>query len=278
MLLDGVDLRELRCASLRRQIAMVLQPPLVFPTTLRENIAYGRPDATEDEIVARRAMAPARRLHRARCREGYDTIVGEQGATLSEGEQQRMTIARAILRDAPILILDEPTSALDVETEALIMAALERLHARAARRSSSRTASRRCGTPTRSSCCATAGSPSRARSTSWWRAAGRSRRLYGAPEPRRQADPVGPALVSGCVVLHLAGQYPLAGIALAGGALPPGLTRLGHDVYYVEDSGAPPYDPRVRAWRQDSSYNVAFLADVDGAASASPTAGPTGTA
>jgi ATP-binding cassette subfamily B protein/subfamily B ATP-binding cassette protein MsbA len=107
---------------------MVLQPPLLFPVSLRENIAFGRPDARMEEIIA---AAKAARIHEmiTKLPRGYDTSVAEQGVTLSEGEKQRLTIARAILRDSPILILDEPTSALDPETEALVMVALERLQA-----------------------------------------------------------------------------------------------------------------------------------------------------
>ncbi|HEY8517154.1 MAG TPA: ABC transporter ATP-binding protein [Candidatus Binatia bacterium] len=124
--LDGVDLRELNVRSLRRQIAMVLQPPLVFPTTLRDNVSYGRRDATPREIEAAVEAAQLAPLV-ARLPQGLDTVIGERGATLSEGERQRLTIARAILRDAPILIFDEPTSALDGETEALLMRSLDRL-------------------------------------------------------------------------------------------------------------------------------------------------------
>jgi ATP-binding cassette subfamily B protein len=128
VLVDGRDVREYRLASLRRQIAVVPQPPLLFPVSLRENIAFGRPDARMEEIIA---AAKAARIHEmiAKLPRGYDTNVAEQGVTLSEGEKQRLTIARAILRDSPILILDEPTSALDPETEALVMVALERLQA-----------------------------------------------------------------------------------------------------------------------------------------------------
>jgi ATP-binding cassette subfamily B protein len=128
VLIDGVDVREYRLASLRRQIAMVLQPPLVFPATLRDNIAFGRHDAAVEDIVAAARLAQVDETI-ARWPKGYDTLVGEQGVTLSEGEKQRLTIARAILRDSPILILDEPTSSLDSETEALIMQGIERLMA-----------------------------------------------------------------------------------------------------------------------------------------------------
>ncbi|MEW6268672.1 MAG: ABC transporter ATP-binding protein [Thermodesulfobacteriota bacterium] len=124
--LDGADLRTLQVRSLRRQIAMVLQPPLVFPTTLRDNVSYGRRDATPREIEAAAEAAQLGPLLE-RLPQGLDTVIGERGATLSEGERQRLTIARAILRDAPILILDEPTSALDAETEAALMRSLDRL-------------------------------------------------------------------------------------------------------------------------------------------------------
>lgn len=124
--IGGVDVRDFTLASLRGQIAMVLQPPLVFPETIRDNIAYGRPEASEAAVVeaARRAA-----VHDfvSRLPHGYDTMIGDQGATLSEGEKQRLTIARALLRDAPILILDEPTASVDTETEALIIQGLRRL-------------------------------------------------------------------------------------------------------------------------------------------------------
>jgi ATP-binding cassette, subfamily B, bacterial len=125
VLLDGINVREYRLNSLRRQIAMVLQPPLVFPIAVRDNIAYGRPEATDAEIETAARLA---RIHDliAGLPQGYATVLGDS-ANLSEGEKQRLTIARAILRDAPILILDEPTSALDVETEALVMEGLASL-------------------------------------------------------------------------------------------------------------------------------------------------------
>ncbi|MBP8645235.1 MAG: ABC transporter ATP-binding protein [Syntrophobacteraceae bacterium] len=128
VLVDGTDVREYQLKSLRSQISMVLQPPLVFPMTIRENIAYGRPAASLEEIVFAARLA---RIHDTieRLPQGYETVVGEQGATLSEGERQRITIARAILRNAPILILDEPTSSVDAETEALIMEGLNELMA-----------------------------------------------------------------------------------------------------------------------------------------------------
>lgn len=123
---DGHDVRRLRLADLRRHVSMVLQPPIVFPVSVHENIAYGRPGATRTEVEQAARLAQADDFIRRLAR-GYDTVIGEQGATLSEGERQRLTIARAILRDAPILILDEPTSSVDATTEAAIMRALEQL-------------------------------------------------------------------------------------------------------------------------------------------------------
>jgi ATP-binding cassette, subfamily B, bacterial len=126
VLLDGIDVRDFRLKSLRQQVAMVLQPTLVFPTTVRENIAYGRPSATPDQIREAARLAQLDDFL-ARLPEGLGTVVGEAGATLSAGEQLRITIARAILRNAPLLILDEPTSALDAATEARVMQGLESL-------------------------------------------------------------------------------------------------------------------------------------------------------
>jgi ATP-binding cassette subfamily B protein len=126
--LDGTDVREFTLASLRQHIAMVLQPPVVFPRTIGENIAYGRPGAPPQAVEEAARLA---RIHETimRLPQRYDTFIGEQGTTLSEGERQRLTIARAIVCDAPILILDEPTSSVDAATEALIMEGLEQLMA-----------------------------------------------------------------------------------------------------------------------------------------------------
>lgn len=126
--LDGVDLREVQLASLRAQVALVLQEPFILPLTVAENIAYGRPDAKREDIVAAAVAANAHDFI-GRLPQGYDTPIGEQGATLSGGEQQRISIARALLKDARVLVLDEPTSALDVASERSVMEALRRLMA-----------------------------------------------------------------------------------------------------------------------------------------------------
>jgi len=103
---------------------MILQPPLVFPLTIRENIAYGRPDASMEEIVSAAQVAQVHEFVE-QLPQKYETVVSEQGSSLSEGQKLRLTIARGILLNAPILILDEPTSSVDSETEALIMDGLE---------------------------------------------------------------------------------------------------------------------------------------------------------
>lgn len=126
VLLDGQDIREARVKSLRQQIAIVLQESFLFPISVAENIAYGVPHATAEQIEQAARAANAHEFIR-RLPQGYHTVVGERGATLSGGERQRISIARALLKNAPILILDEPTSALDAETERSVMEALERL-------------------------------------------------------------------------------------------------------------------------------------------------------
>ncbi len=126
ILLDGIDLRDYRVADLRNQFAIVLQEPLLFSTTIGENIAYGRPRASAAQIAAAAAAAGAHDFI-VRLPRGYDTPVGERGLQLSGGERQRVALARAFLKDAPLLILDEPTSAVDAKTEATILDAMDRL-------------------------------------------------------------------------------------------------------------------------------------------------------
>jgi ATP-binding cassette subfamily B protein/subfamily B ATP-binding cassette protein MsbA len=126
VLIDGRDVRDVSLASLRRHIALVPQDSFLFPFSVAENIAYGKPEATRAEIEAAARAANAHDFI-ARLPQGYDTVLGQRGTTLSGGERQRLAIARAFLRDAPMIILDEPTSALDSETERLIFDALDRL-------------------------------------------------------------------------------------------------------------------------------------------------------
>jgi ATP-binding cassette subfamily B protein len=126
VLLDGVDVREYDLADLRNQFAVVLQESVLFSTTIADNIGYGRPGASLEEIVAAAEAANAH-VFISGLPHGYRTLVGERGVFLSGGERQRIALARAFLKDAPILVLDEPTSAVDTSTEAGIMTALDRL-------------------------------------------------------------------------------------------------------------------------------------------------------
>ena len=126
VLIDGTPVDALKLAGLRAQIGFVLQETVLFRGTIRENIAYGRPGASDEEVVAAAKLADADEFI-SRMPHGYDTVVGERGDTLSGGQRQRIGIARAVIRNSPILILDEPTAALDTESERIVIAALRRL-------------------------------------------------------------------------------------------------------------------------------------------------------
>ncbi|MEO8305194.1 MAG: ABC transporter ATP-binding protein [Betaproteobacteria bacterium] len=126
VLIDGVDIATMKLAALRSQIGFVLQETVLFRGTIRENIAYGRPGATDDEVTAAAKLANADEFI-SKMPHGYDSVVGERGDTLSGGQRQRIGIARAVIRNSPIMILDEPTAALDTESEKLVIEGLERL-------------------------------------------------------------------------------------------------------------------------------------------------------
>jgi ATP-binding cassette subfamily B protein/subfamily B ATP-binding cassette protein MsbA len=126
--IDGQDIRDLTIGSLRDQIAVVRQEPLLFPRSVAENIAYARPDATMADVHAAAKAANAHEFIEG-LPQGYETVLGERGGRISGGERQRLALARAFLKDAPILVLDEPTSSIDSQTEAVILEALERLTA-----------------------------------------------------------------------------------------------------------------------------------------------------
>jgi ATP-binding cassette subfamily B protein len=126
ILLDGVNIRQYRLTDLRKQFGIVLQEPVLFSTSIADNIAYGCPEAGITEIMAAAKAANAHEFIDG-LPEGYDTLVGERGMRLSGGERQRVALARAFLRDTPVLLLDEPTSAIDTKTEAVIMQAMDRL-------------------------------------------------------------------------------------------------------------------------------------------------------
>jgi ATP-binding cassette subfamily B protein len=126
--LDGVDIAKVDPAALRARLALVPQDPVIFGSSIADNIAYGAPQASREQIRAAAVRAAADQFVTA-LPQGYDTLIGERGVTLSGGERQRLAIARAILKDAPVLLLDEATSALDAENETLVQGALDALMA-----------------------------------------------------------------------------------------------------------------------------------------------------
>jgi len=126
VLIDGIDVTKFKLSALRAQVGFVLQETVLFRGTIRENIAYGRPGATDEEVVAAAKVANADEFI-DKIPHGYDSLVGERGDTLSGGQRQRIGIARAVIRNSPIMILDEPTAALDTESERLVIEGLERL-------------------------------------------------------------------------------------------------------------------------------------------------------
>jgi ATP-binding cassette subfamily B protein/subfamily B ATP-binding cassette protein MsbA len=126
ILIDGINVKDYKRESLRQQIAIVMQDSVMFGASVRENIAYGKVDATDEEIIGAAKAANAHEFI-SKLEDGYDTVIGERGGTLSGGQRQRIAIARAFVRSAPILVLDEPMTGLDVESEAAVRDALNRL-------------------------------------------------------------------------------------------------------------------------------------------------------
>ena len=126
ILLDGIDARDYKLKDYRNQFSVVLQDPVLFSASIAENIAYGRPEATLEEIIIAAKLANAHDFIFG-FQDKYETLVGDRGMRLSGGERQRISLARAFLRDAPILVLDEATSSVDIKTEAEILSALDKL-------------------------------------------------------------------------------------------------------------------------------------------------------
>ena len=124
--LDSLDIKNYKLSDYRKQFSIVLQEPVLFSTSIGENIRYGRPGSSEKEMIDAAKAANAHDFI-IKCKDGYDTLVGERGMQLSGGERQRISLARAFIKNAPVLIMDEPTSSLDIKTEAAIMEAIERL-------------------------------------------------------------------------------------------------------------------------------------------------------
>jgi ATP-binding cassette subfamily B protein len=126
--IDSVDLKKYKIVDYRNQFSIVLQEPVLFSTTIAENIRYGNPGASEKEVIEAAIAANAHDFI-LKQKDGYETLVGERGMQLSGGERQRIALARAFIKNAPVLILDEPTSSLDIKTESEVMEAIERLMA-----------------------------------------------------------------------------------------------------------------------------------------------------
>ena len=181
--IDGIDIHDYKLHGLRTQIGFVLQDTVLLRGSMRDNIAFGRPDATDDEILQAAKLANAHEFI-ARMPDGYDSLVGDRGATLSGGQRQRIGIARALIRNNPILILDEPTAALDAESEELVIEALERLmEGRTVITIAHRLSTLR--TPTRSSSSRTAWWPKTAPTRSYWTSTGVYAQLHHLQFDRR---------------------------------------------------------------------------------------------
>ena len=250
--------------SLREQVALVLQEPFVLPRTVAENIAYGRPGADRAAIEAAARAANAHAFI-ARLPQGYDTVMGERGATLSGGERQRIAIARALLKDAPLLILDEPTSALDAETEALVLDALRRLMAGrttliiAHRLSTIRDADQivvlRRG-PDRRARNPSGAAGARGPVCPLLLVAARTGR--GAWSGQAGPGAGGGLSMARIVVCGYMIRHPVAGNMLAYFQYILGLCRLGHQVVYVEESGWPRscYDPQTQRYGDDPAAGL----------------------
>ena len=249
VLLDGRDVRTLSLESLRRQISMVPQEPVLFSGTIADNIRYGRLQATMDEIVEAARAANAHDFIE-RLADGYQTDIGERGVRLSGGERQRICVARAFLKDAPILILDEPTSSIDSKTEAIILDALDELMV-------GRTTfmiAHRLSTIRHADLIATL-DRGRARGAGNPRRADRARRLVQADARRADAAAQekagavagvrarggdGVSVRKKIVVLGMTSRHPVAGMVWLTMQYLIGLERLGYEAYYVEAHGATP--------------------------------------
>ena len=287
VLIDGTDVREATLHSVRDQVGFVQQEPLLFSETIRENIRYGRLDATDEEVVEAARQANAHDFISA-LPEGYDTPLGERGARISGGERQRITIARAFLKNAPILVLDEPTSSIDSRTEAVILDALDRLMEGrttfivAHRLSTLRRAERvlvldgghlvETGTPEEllrkggtfaELHALQSGRPAAAVSRNGEVSAdltGRSAKKLGAPATPSVAPAVAgrPKLV----VLGMMSKMPVAGVVWQTVHYLLGFARQGYDVYYVESHARTP-SMLMHSDREDSSALAAgFIRDV----------------
>jgi ATP-binding cassette subfamily B protein len=264
ILLDGIDIREISLSSLREQISIVLQEPLLFSGTIGDNIRYGKLDATQDDIVEAAKAANAHDFIQ-RLPLQYDTVLGERGARLSGGERQRIAVARAFLKDAPILLLDEPTSSVDSKTEGVILEALSRLMVgrttlMIAHRLSTVRQAKQILVIDHGRLVAQGSHEELVQ------AGGLYREMYEAQNPRRSVPavtsthdqssllPQAVALTSKpkIVVLGMLTKMPVAGVAWQTLHYLLGFRRLGYDVYYVEAHARTP-SMLMRSEDDDSS-------------------------
>ncbi len=242
ILFDGTDLRELQLRSLRGAIGIVPQEPLLFPATLEENVRYGRPEASEAELRQALEVAGVASFA-AELSRGLATPVGPEGQALSQGQMQRVTIARALLKDPRLLILDEPTSALDAETETYVMSGI----ARAMEGRTTFVIAHRLSTVKRADLVLVLEAGRLVETgtfESLRRAGGTFQRMHDALALYADAEPRGRSRMRRAVVLGLMGRYPMAGMAWQVLHHVLGFERFGLECYYVENSGAPPYSPR----------------------------------
>ena len=265
MLIDGVDVRGYRVRSLRERIAIVLQDPVLFSGTIADNLRYGRLDATDAEIEEAARAAHAHEFI-SRLPKGYDTPIAEAGGGLSGGERQRLSVARAILKNAPILILDEPTSSLDAISEEIVFAALRRLRAGrttiviAHRLSTVRDADRilvldggRIAAQGRHDelLKIEPAVPPHVR-------AAVGRQVARRAGDRRRADRGREAIAGSTrspmkiLFAGIIARYPFGGVTWCSLMYLLGLRALGHEVFYIEDTGECVYDP-VQNTRVDRS-------------------------
>ena len=255
ILLDGVDTREYQLEHLRNQFAVVLQDPVLFVRTIGENIAYGRPGASEEEVEAAARKANAHDFIAA-LPLGYESMVGERGMTLSGGERQRIALARAFLKDAPILILDEPTSSLDRQTERLILDALERLM----RGRTTFLIAHREWTLEECDQLLTLDGGQAPRWETGYRGA---RRSHGGGAFCSLTDFSRlPSMSLRIVVTGLIGSIPLPGLTLHYLQYVLAIRQLGHDVLYLEDTGTWHYDPASDQMVDAPGRSVSYLRQV----------------
>ncbi len=263
VLIDGVDVSQYRLRSLRERIALVLQDAMLFGGSVADNIRYGRLDATDEEVEQAAKAAHAHDFI-MRLPNGYDTPLAEAGGSLSGGERQRLGIARALLKDAPILILDEPTSSLDALSEEMVFSALRRLREGRttvviAHRLSTIRDANRILVLHEGRIAAQGTHQELLASNELYRrmcAASERRPIARRAGDRRRADSSHRMKV---LVAGIIARYPFGGVTWCSLMYLLGLRALGHDVLYIEDTGECIYDPEQNARSEDPAYGTRYI-------------------